>query len=315
MSTLIVLTGPTASGKTALAIRWAEALGTEILSADSRQFYREMNIGTAAPTPEELQRVPHHFIGQLSIHETYNVYRYEQDALALLEKLFQTHEHVILTGGSGLYLDAVCNGIDLLPDPDPALRENLQRMLREERTEELLMMLKEKDPGYYETVDRNNPTRLVRALEVCIQTGQTYSSLRLQQHKQRPFEIRKYCLFLPRDILYGRIDRRVDQMMAQGLLEEARGLYPLRHLNALNTVGYKEIFAYLDGKCSLEESISAIKNNTHHYAKRQMTWFKRDTAYRMIAPDTAVESLLRHDRPQDAINGWIKKNALPSRKS
>lgn len=291
MPTLIVLTGPTASGKTAMAIRWAEALGTEILSADSRQFYREMKIGTAAPTAEELQRVPHHFIGQLSIHESYNVYRYEQDALALLERLFRTHEYVILTGGSGLYIDALCNGIDLLPDPDPALRENLQRMLREDRTEELLMMLKEKDPEYYAVVDRNNPTRLVRALEVCIQTGQTYTSLRLQQHKERPFGIRKYCLSLPRKELYARIDRRVDAMMEQGLLEEARGLYPLRHLNALNTVGYKEIFAHFDGQCSLEESISAIRNNTHHYAKRQMTWFKRDASYRMIAPGTEVEAL------------------------
>lgn len=291
MPTLIVLTGPTASGKTAMAIRWAEALGTEILSADSRQFYREMKIGTAAPTSEELQRVPHHFIGQLSVHDSYNVYRYEQDALSLLERLFLMHEYVILTGGSGLYLDALCNGIDQLPDPDPALRENLQRMLREDRTEELLMMLKEKDPAYYEIVDRNNPTRLIRALEVCIQTGQTYTSQRLQQRKQRPFEIRKFCLSLPREVLYGRIDRRVDAMMAQGLLEEARGLYPLRRLNALNTVGYKEIFAHFDGQCSLEESIAAIKNNTHHYAKRQMTWFKRDDSYRMIAPGTAVESL------------------------
>lgn len=289
MPTLIVLTGPTASGKTGLAIRWAESLGTEILSADSRQFYREIKIGTAAPTTEELQQVPHHFIGQLSIHDTYNVYRYGQEALALLEQLFQKHDCVILTGGSGLYLDAVCKGIDLLPDPDPALRENLKRMLQEDRTEELLQMLKEKDPEYYQTVDRNNPTRLVRALEVCIQTGQTYSSLRLQQCQQRPFEIRKYCISLPREVLYGRIDRRVDNMMEQGLLEEARRLYPLRHLNALNTVGYKEIFAHFDGKCSLDESIATIKNNTHHYAKRQMTWFRRDGDYRMIPPNYIPE--------------------------
>lgn len=291
MPTLIVLTGPTASGKTALAIRWAEVLDTEILSADSRQFYREMKIGTAAPSETELQRATHHFIGHLSIHETYNVYRYEQDALTLLKQLFQTHEHVILTGGSGLYLDAVCNGIDLLPDPDPALRENLQRMLREDRGEELLQMLKEKDPEYYENVDKNNPTRIIRALEVCIQTGQTFTSLRLQQRKKRPFEIQKFCLFQPKEILYERIDRRVDAMMEGGLEQEARKLYPMRHLNALNTVGYKELFAYFDGMCSIDESIAAIKNNTHHYAKRQMTWFKRDSAYGMIAADTETEVL------------------------
>lgn len=295
--TLIVLTGPTASGKTATAIRWAEQLGTEIVSADSRQFYREMRIGTAAPEEADLLRVPHHFIGNRSIHEPYNVYRYEQDALALLQQLFQKHEHVVLTGGSGLYIDAVCNGIDLLPDPDPALRENLHRMLREDRKEELLHMLKEKDPAYYATVDKNNPVRLIRALEVCIQTGQPFSSLRMQQQKERPFRIRKYCLELSKEELYRRIDERVDRMFAQGLEAEARALYPFRRLNALNTVGYKEVFACFDGQCSLEDSVQAIKNNTHHYAKRQITWFKRDTSYYRISPESPFTETGTNEQP------------------
>lgn len=285
MATLLVLTGPTASGKTALAIRWAERLRTEIISADSRQFYREMRIGTAAPTPDELRRVPHHFVQHLSIHDSYNVYRYEQDALALLEKLFQNHENVILCGGSGLYIDALCNGIDLLPDPDPELRENLHRMLRENRVEEFHQMLKEKDPEYYEVVDRNNPVRMVRALEVCIQTGQPYSTLRKQQAKERPFQIIKYAIALPREVLNERINRRVERMMEEGLEAEARQLYPLRHLNALQTVGYRELFDHFDGKCTLEESVEAIKAHTRQYAKRQMTWFKRDSGYRWISPE------------------------------
>lgn len=291
MPTLLILTGPTAVGKTACAVAWAKALGTEILSADSRQFYKEMKIGTAAPSTEELQQVKHHFIGHLSIHDNYNVYQFEQDALHTLQKLFQTHEHVILTGGSGLYIDALCNGIDDLPDADPALRENLRRMLQEDRVEELHQMLKEKDPEYYESVDKHNPIRLIRALEVCIQTGQSFSSLRRQQAKKRPFRIEKYCLQLPQEELYRRINQRVDQMIADGLLEEVRQLYPYRHLNALNTVGYKELFDYLDHKCSLEESVSQIKNNTRHYAKRQHTWFKRDKEYRLLTPEEAKKSL------------------------
>ena len=285
MATLLVLTGPTASGKTALAIRWAERLRTEIISADSRQFYREMRIGTAAPTPDELRRVPHHFVQHLSIHDSYNVYRYEQDALTLLEKLFQNHENVILCGGSGLYIDALCNGIDLLPDPDPELREKLHRMLRENRVEEFHQMLKEKDPEYYEVVDRNNPVRMVRALEVCIQTGQPYSTLRKQQAKERPFQIIKYAIALPREVLNERITRRVERMMEEGLEAEARQLYPLRHLNALQTVGYRELFDNFDGKCTIDESVEAIKAHTRQYAKRQMTWFKRDSGYRWISPE------------------------------
>lgn len=291
MATLLVLTGPTASGKTALAIRWAEKFRTEIISADSRQFYREMRIGTAAPTEAELRRVPHHFVGHLSINDSYNVYRYEQDVLTLLEKLFKQHDTVVMTGGSGLYIDAVCNGIDLLPDPDPALRENLWRMLRENRVEEFHQMLKEKDPEYYAVVDRQNPVRMIRALEVCIQTGQSFSSLRQQQAKKRPFQIQKYAISLPKEQLHERINRRVELMMAEGLEAEARSLYPLRHLNALQTVGYRELFDHFDGRCTLDESVEAIKAHTRQYAKRQMTWFKRDDTYQWITPETMPDLL------------------------
>ena len=291
MATLLVLTGPTASGKTALAIRWAEKFRTEIISADSRQFYREMRIGTAAPTEAELRRVPHHFVGHLSVNDSYNVYRYEQDVLTLLEKLFKQHDTVVMTGGSGLYIDAVCNGIDLLPDPDPALRENLWRMLRENRVEEFHQMLKEKDPEYYAVVDRQNPVRMIRALEVCIQTGQSFSSLRQQQAKKRPFQIQKYAISLPKEQLHERINRRVELMMAEGLEAEARSLYPLRHLNALQTVGYKELFEYFDGQCTLDESVAAIQTHTRQYAKRQMTWFHRDETYQGITPETMPDLL------------------------
>ena len=291
MATLLVLTGPTASGKTALAIRWAEKFRTEIISADSRQFYREMRIGTAAPTEAELRRVPHHFVGHLSVNDSYNVYRYEQDVLTLLEKLFKQHDTVVMTGGSGLYIDAVCNGIDLLPDPDPALRENLWRMLRENRVEEFHQMLKEKDPEYYAVVDRQNPVRMIRALEVCIQTGQSFSSLRQQQAKKRPFQIQKYAISLPKEQLHERINRRVELMMAEGLEAEARSLYPLRHLNALQTVGYKELFEYFDGQCTLDESVAAIQTHTRQYAKRQMTWFHRDDTYQWITPETMPDLL------------------------
>ena len=291
MATLLVLTGPTASGKTALAIRWAEKFRTEIISADSRQFYREMRIGTAAPTEAELRRVPHHFVGHLSVNDSYNVYRYEQDVLTLLEKLFKQHDTVVMTGGSGLYIDAVCNGIALLHDPDPALRENLWRMLRENRVEEFHQMLKEKDPEYYAVVDRQNPVRMIRALEVCIQTGQSFSSLRQQQAKKRPFQIQKYAISLPKEQLHERINRRVELMMAEGLEAEARSLYPLRHLNALQTVGYKELFEYFDGQCTLDESVAAIQAHTRQYAKRQMTWFKRDETYQWITPETMPDLL------------------------
>jgi tRNA dimethylallyltransferase len=282
--TLIVIAGPTAVGKTALSIEWAKKLNTCILSADSRQFYKEMKIGTAAPSESELKEVKHHFIAHLSIHDYYNVSMYEIQALEILKQAFKTNDYVIVCGGSGLYIDAISYGIDTLPDPDPVLRKQLTELHLKEGTDDLLRQLKELDPEFYEIVDINNPKRILRALEVCIQTNQTYTSLRKNQQKKRDFSIVKYCLSLPRETLYQRINRRTDQMIADGLLDEAKALCPFRHLNALNTVGYKELFGFIDGKYTLEESIEKIKTNTRRYAKRQITWFKRDKTYQSISP-------------------------------
>jgi tRNA dimethylallyltransferase len=272
---LIVIAGPTAVGKTRYAIELAQKYGTEIISADSRQFYRELRIGTAAPTPEELAAAPHHFIGNLSIHDYYNVSIYEQEALKLLDKLFETHKRVIAVGGSGLYIDALCYGIDELPDADEELRAEIKRRFAEEGIRYLQEEVKRLDPAFYEIVDRNNPKRLQRALEVCLATGKPYSSLRTNQRKQRPFKISKYVLTMEREQLYDRINRRVDLMMEAGLQEEVRGLLPYKKLNALNTVGYKELFRYFDGEISLDQAVTDIKTNSRRYAKRQLTWFKR----------------------------------------
>jgi tRNA dimethylallyltransferase len=282
--TLIVIAGPTAVGKTALSIEWAKKLNTCILSADSRQFYKEMKIGTAAPNESELKEVKHHFIAHLSIHDYYNVSMYEIQALEILKQAFKTNDYVIVCGGSGLYIDALSYGIDTLPDPDPVLRKQLTELHLKKGTDDLLRQLKELDPEFYEIVDKNNPKRILRALEVCIQTNQTYTSLRKNQQKKREFSIVKYCLSLPRETLYQRINRRTDQMIADGLLDEAKALYPFKHLNALNTVRYKELFDFIDGKYTLEESIEKIKTNTRRYAKRQITWFKRDKTYQSISP-------------------------------
>jgi len=283
-SLLITLVGPTASGKTKTAIALAQHFDTVILSADSRQFYQELKIGTAAPTAEELATVKHYFAGHLSIHDYYNVSRYEQDVLQLLDELFRTHRCVIMTGGSGLYLDAVCEGIDQLPEPDAALRESVNEMYRSLGLIGLQHHLQQLDPEYYEIVDRNNPNRLKRAIEVCLQTGTTYSSLRVKKVQSRPFSIIKLGLNLPRAELFDNIHRRTDAMIGGGLVDEVRGLLPHRHLNALNTVGYKEIFAFLDGKMTLEEAIEKIKTNTRRYAKRQLTWFQRDKAITWFQP-------------------------------
>jgi tRNA dimethylallyltransferase len=288
---LLVIAGPTAIGKTAFSIAIAKHFGTEIISADSRQFYREMRIGTAYPEPEELAVVKHHFVGNLSIEDHYNVSRYESDVLGLLEELYQSHDIVVITGGSGLYLDAVCRGIDELPDPDPALRQSLKDDLSEMGIGVLQRRLQELDPEYYEIVDLNNPKRLLRALEVCIQTGQTYSSLRMNTVKPRPFNIIKIGLNTDRDLLFKRIGERVDKMMEKGLLDEVKSLLPLRENNALNTVGYKELFAYFDGDVSLEQAIENIKTNTRRYAKRQLTWFKRDQEIKWFEPEGLEEVL------------------------
>ncbi|MBK7211979.1 MAG: tRNA (adenosine(37)-N6)-dimethylallyltransferase MiaA [Bacteroidales bacterium] len=293
-NTLLVIAGPTAVGKTAFAIRLAKALNSVIISADSRQFYSEMSIGTAKPTIAELNEVQHYFIGQLSIHQDYNVSNFEQDALRKLEELFQIYPLVIMTGGSGLYIDVLCKGVDDFPDPSPELRAQLKELLRNEGISALQNLLLEKDPAYYQEVDLANPNRLIRALEVCITTGKSYSSQRKNSSKERPFEIVKVALNLPREILFSRINLRVEQMMERGLLDEARSLFNLKHLNALNTVGYKELFSFFEGNCSLEQAVTDIKTNTRRYAKRQLTWFKKDPEYSWISPEdeTAYQTLL-----------------------
>lgn len=272
---LKVLEGPTAVGKTALAIEWALAAGTEIVSADSRQFYKELDIGVARPCEEELAAVPHHFIACKSIFSYYSVSHYEQEALALLDTLFKKHDTVVLVGGSGLYVNALCKGIDDLPDPSPDLRQRLKEQEAQEGLESLQEMLRKLDPVFYTQVDLHNPVRLRRALEVCITTGKPYSSLRTATAKPRPFAMERYVLNRPKEELHERINRRVDIMLQDGLLEEAKSLYPHRHLNALQTVGYRELFAFFDGEISLEQAITDIKTNTRRYAKRQLTWLRK----------------------------------------
>ena len=274
---LIILLGPTGVGKTELSLQMAEELGTEIISCDSRQMYREMKIGTAAPTEEELKRVPHHFIEHLSIHDYYSCGRFEIDALAKCNELFQSHDTVIMTGGSMLYIDAVCKGIDDIPNIDEELRQSLLERYQNEGIENIRQELKILDPDYYKIVDLQNHKRIIHALEVCIQSGKPYSSFRSESVKKRPFTIEKIGLNRPREVLYDRINKRVDIMMENGLLEEAKSLYPFKGLNALNTVGYKELFNYFDGIWTLDFAIQMIKQNSRRYAKKQLTWFNRDS--------------------------------------
>ena len=283
--TLIVIAGPTASGKTAFSIELAQALNTVILSADSRQFYKEMSIGTAAPTEEELSQVKHYFVHHISIEDKYDVADYERDVLQLLDELFKTHDAVIMTGGSGLFIDAVCNGIDTMPDVEPEIREKVQKLYDEGGLRAIQNEVQCLDPEYFALVDQQNPRRLQRALEVCYQTGQPFSSFRSGNAVQRNFDIKKYALLWDRQTLIVRIDKRVDLMMEQGLLEEAEALYPKRHLNALNTVGYKELFAYFGGNCTLADAVEQIKIHTRQYAKRQMTWLRKDKEYQWITPE------------------------------
>ena len=282
---LLIVAGPTAVGKTSLTLNLARSLNTEILSADSRQIYREMRIGTARPGDEDLRLVPHHFIGHISIHDGYNVSRFESDTMNVLGKLFPDHRVVIMTGGSGLYINAVCNGIDDLPDPDDTLREELKRIYAREGIESLRAKLRLLDPVYYHEVDIANPKRLLRALEVCISTGRPFSELRKNEPKQRDFKIIKIGLWRDKPELNRRINERVDRMMEEGLMEEAEKLIPFRHLNALNTVGYKELFPYFDGLISLESAVANIKTHSRRYAKRQMTWFRKDKSITWFHPD------------------------------
>ncbi len=290
---LIVIAGPTAIGKTSKAIQLAQSLNCEIISADSRQFYKELKIGVAAPSSEELNTVEHHFIGHLSIADYYNVSRYEQDVLQFLKSYFELHQHAILVGGSGLYIDAVCKGIDKLPDPDEDLRKQLKDTFIKEGLVPLRLQLEELDPEYYQIVDLNNPNRILRAIEVCISTGQTYTSLRQNSAKSRDFEIVKIGLDRPREELFQIIEARVDKMIELGLVEEVKSLDQFKELNALNTVGYKEIFNYLDGEWSLDKAIEKIKTHTRRYAKRQLTWFRKDEDIKWFHPHD-MDEIIEH---------------------
>lgn len=281
---LIVITGPTAVGKTALCMDLARQLDIPIINADSRQIYREMKIGTAAPTPAQLQQVKHYFVGTLSIADYYSASMYEQDVMALLEQLFRTSDYALLTGGSMMYIDAVCNGIDDIPTVDEQTRATMKQRLQEEGLDALVEELRRLDPEHYEVVDRKNPRRVVHALEICQMTGKTYTSFRTAVRKQRPFSIIKIGLNRDRDELYSRINQRVDDMMHEGLLQEARQLVAHRQLNALNTVGYKEMFNFIDGQWSLDEAVERIKGNTRRYARKQLTWFKRDDQVKWFHP-------------------------------
>lgn len=282
--TLILIVGPTGSGKTDLSIEVAERFRCPIISTDSRQFYRGIPIGTAQPEDEQLERVEHHFIASHSLEEDFNCGAYEVAALARLEELFLNHDVVVAVGGSGLYVKALTEGMDDLPEVDPTLRNTLQERLRGEGLEALAEELRRLDPAFYEVVDRKNPARVLRALEVCLATGKPYSSLRTGQRRERPFSTIKIGTTMDRAILYDRINRRVDMMIEAGLEQEARAVYPLRHLNSLQTVGYREMFDYFDGIISRDEAIELIKRNSRRYAKRQLTWFGRDEQIEWFDP-------------------------------
>lgn len=263
----------------------ATHFGIPIINADSRQIYRELKIGTARPTEEQMQKVKHYFVGTLGLEDYYSASLFEQQVLELLGQLFQSHDYALMSGGSMMYIDAVCDGIDDIPTIDDETRALMKRRLAEEGLEQLCEDLKRMDPEYYEIVDKQNPRRVVHALEICTMTGQTYTSFRRREKRERPFRIIKIGLNRPREELYARINQRVDEMMANGLLEEVKTMYPKRSLNALNTVGYKELFDYLEGRWTLEEAVERIKGNTRRYARKQLTWYKKDEQIRWFHPD------------------------------
>jgi len=287
--TLLVLIGPTGVGKTELSLRLAEKFGSPIISSDSRQLYADLKIGTAAPTPEQLNKVPHHFVGTLKLTDYYSAAQYEAEVLKLLEKLFQSKDVIVMTGGSMMYVDAVCKGIDDIPTVDKETRELLIHRYEAEGLERLCSELKLLDPEYYKIVDLKNPKRVIHALEICYMTGKTYTSFRTRSTRERPFNILKIGLTRDREELYERINRRVDIMMEDGLLEEVKSVYPYKHLNSLNTVGYKELFNYLDGVWDLPFAIEKIKQNSRIYSRKQMTWFKRDNEITWFHPDQEVD--------------------------
>ena len=296
MKTLIVLLGPTGVGKTELSLELAERFQTSIISSDSRQIYRDLPIGTAAPSPEELSRVPHYFVGTLSLTDYYSASLFEEEVLSLLTKLYEKQEVVLMSGGSPMYIDAVCKGIDEIPTVDPKLREDLKKRYEAEGLDSIRAELKLLDPVFYNQVDLKNHKRVIHALEICLMAGKPYSSLRTNSVRQRPFKMIKIGLKREREELYERINLRVDQMMEQGLLEEARKVYPLKHLNSLNTVGYKELFKYFDGEWSLDFAVEKIKQDSRIYSRKQMTWFKRDRDIQWFHPEEkeAIFNTLMH---------------------
>lgn len=285
MKTLIVIVGATGIGKTDLSIELAQVLDTVIISSDSRQIYKELKIGVAGPSEKDLAKVKHYMIANKSIYDYYSAGKYELEVLDILKDVFKNKDTALLVGGSGMYIDALCRGIDALPDADPAIRKKLTRKYEKEGIESLRFDLKRLDPQHYKLADLNNPKRLLRAVEVCIQTGKTYTSFLTKPKKERDFNFLKIGLERDRDELYDRINKRVDLMLEQGLLDEVRKFHKDKHLNSLNTVGYKELFAYFDKKYDLEEAVRLIKRNSRRYAKRQMTWFKRDRDFRWFHPD------------------------------
>ena len=285
VKTLVVLGGPTAVGKTRCGIEVARHLNTEIISADSRQIYRETTIGTAIPSPEELNAVKHHFIQTVSLKEAYNAGKYEHDVLELLGKLFRKYDQVLMVGGSGLYINAVCEGIDELPSPDPVLRAELLRRVEQKGLGSLTGELKRVDPVSHERIDLKNPMRVMKALEVFLQTGRPYSGFLCDKAKPRPFNILRIALDMKRERLYRRINERVDRMMENGLLEEVKGLQPHRDCNAMKSVGYRELLEYLNGRTTLEEAVDRIKSNTRRFARKQLTWFRKNDLYHWFHPD------------------------------
>lgn len=300
MKTLVVITGPTAVGKTALTIELAQHYGIPIINADSRQIYRELKIGTAAPTDEQLQQAPHLFVGTKSIDDYYNASMYEQEVLSYIKESSSPIE--LLSGGSMMYIDAVCNGIDDIPTVRDDIREEMKRRYAEEGLEALCEELRQLDPEHYAIVDRQNYRRVIHALEICHQTGKTYTSFRTQQKKERPFQIVKIGLNREREELYNRINQRVDQMMNDGLLEEVKSLTNKRDTNALNTVGYKELFDYLDGRWPLDEAVERIKGNTRRYARKQLTWYKRDEDIHWFHPDN-IQEILNYLKHYEELHG------------
>ncbi|WP_370862013.1 tRNA (adenosine(37)-N6)-dimethylallyltransferase MiaA [Parabacteroides faecis] len=289
MNSLVILLGPTGVGKTELSLRVAEHFGSPIISSDSRQLYKDLPVGTAAPTAEQMARVRHYMVGTLNLTDYYSASNFEEDVISLLNTLHQTTPTVVMTGGSMMYIDAVCKGIDDIPTVTPEIREAIYAQFEREGLENILQELQEADPVHYEEVDRMNYKRVIHAVEICRMTGKPYSSFRTNSRKERPFRIIKIGLTRDREELCDRINRRVDQMMTDGLLEEARKVYPFRHLNSLNTVGYKELFKYFDGEWSLDLAVEKIKRNSRVYARKQMTWFKRDEEIEWFHPEQETE--------------------------